>query len=164
MWYQPLKCPLREKVLTTDKHGQTRKNRIMCPMFSVGQWISVVNILHHGRLSLRGRRYQPLKSTDMHRKTELCVRCSVLVSEFQWSIHYTTIRGVAQLVAHHVRDVGVGRSSRLSSTAKAPFEVLLLLLDDSDENATKGVPEHFYFLGKRRNDGRLMLHIAILEI
>ena len=68
------------------------------------------------------------------------------------------------MVAHHVRDVGVGRSSRLSSTAKAPFEALLLLLDDSDENAIKGVPENFYFLGKRRNDGRLMLHIAILEI
>ena len=66
-------------------------------------------------------------------------------------------RGVAQLVAHHVRDVGVGRSSRLSSTAKAPFGVLLLLEDDSDENATKGVPENFKFWGKRRNDGRLML-------
>ena len=52
-------------------------------------------------------------------------------------------RGVAQLVAHHVRDVGVGRSSRLSSTTKAPCEVLLLLEDDSDENATKGVPENF---------------------
>ena len=38
-------------------------------------------------------------------------------------------RGVAQLVAHHVRDVGVGRSSRLSSTAKAPSGVLLLLED-----------------------------------
>ena len=29
-------------------------------------------------------------------------------------------REVAQLVAHHVRDVGVGRSSRLFSTNKKP--------------------------------------------
>ena len=28
----------------------------------------------------------------------------------------TTYRGVAQLVAHYVRDVGVGRSSRLTPT------------------------------------------------
>ena len=54
-------------------------------------------------------------------------------------------RGVAQLVAHHVRDVGVGRSSRLSSTTKAPFEVLLLLEIDSDENAIIVVKWLFHY-------------------
>ena len=54
-------------------------------------------------------------------------------------------RGVVQLVAHHVRDVGVGRSSRLSSTAKAPFGVLLLLENDSDENAVIVVKWLFHY-------------------
>ena len=37
-------------------------------------------------------------------------------------------RNVAQLVAHYVRDVGVGRSSRLIPTAKSDKRRLLLSL------------------------------------
>ena len=35
-----------------------------------------------------------------------------------WWHHFLSNRNVAQLVAHYVRDVGVGRSSRLIPTIK----------------------------------------------
>ena len=50
-----------------------------------------------------------------------CEKSSIFVVAFGISMFFfgvRKIREVAQLVAHHVRDVGVGRSSRLFSTKK----------------------------------------------
>ena len=52
-------------------------------------------------------------------------------------------REVAQLVAHYVRDVGVGRSSRLFPTKKEPLWLFFLFIE---ERGVLSQRIYFYFI------------------
>ena len=55
------------------------------------------------------------------------------------------IREVAQLVAHYVRDVGVGRSSRLFSTEKDGFYAIFFYLVSFRANACEKSHLPFFY-------------------